>query len=87
MPVPGFSPERLALLDCASVTTTEYVLLLPPPEAVATMVMVLGPTTRGIAFDAVPELTATPFTVMVPFGSTAVGVIVIEATPFATLAA
>ena len=40
------------------------------------MVTVFAPTDRGIAGDAVPEVTAAPLTFIVAFGSAAVGVTV-----------
>ena len=51
-----------------------------------TVVIVFGPTFRGIAADAVPETTANPFTVIVALGSLAVGVAVVEVVVFKVLA-
>ena len=50
------------------------------------MVIVLGPTAKAILPDAVPEETATPFTVMIAVLSCAVGVTVTDVVPAAALA-
>ena len=60
--------------------------MVTPSWAVTTVVMVLGPTVKGRFCEALPEITAIPFTVMVAPGSAAVGVTVIDVTPFTTLA-
>ena len=51
------------------------------------MLIVFGPTDKGIAAEAVPEVTAVPFTIIEAAAAEAVGVTVIEVSPFATLAA
>ena len=55
-----------------------------PSCAVTNMVMVFAPTINGIAADAVPEVTAVPFTVTVAFGSVVVGVTVTDVMAFVT---
>jgi len=73
------------LADFARVTTIEYVLVVVPSCAVTTVVIVVAvPAARAIAPDAVPEVTATPLTFMVAFGSAAVGVTVTDAVALAT---
>ena len=49
------------------------------------MVMVLAPTANGRFCEALPDATATPFTVIVAVGSAAVGVMVMEVTVLATV--
>ena len=73
--------ERPALFDGARVTVTVYVLVVVPSCAVTTVVMVFGPTFSVIGPEAVPELTAAPFTVIVAVASLAVGVNVIGDMP------
>ena len=52
-----------------------YVLVLVPSWLVTTVVMVvLAPSAKAIGPDAVPEVTATPLTVMVAFACCAAGV-------------
>lgn len=48
--------------------------------------MVLGPTTKAIFPDGVPDVTATPFTVIVALASLLVGVIVTAVVELVTLA-
>ena len=60
--------------------------MVTPSVAVTMVVMVFGPTTKGILADAVPELTAVPFTVTVAVASLVVGVTVIEVMALLTLA-
>ena len=48
--------------------------------------MIFGPTTSGIAPDAVPLITGVPFTVTVAVGSVVVGVIVIFVVVLVTVA-
>src|SRR5690349_19013065 len=47
----------------------------------------LGPTAKPIEPEALPLLTAVPFTLIVAFASDVVGVTVTDATPLATLSA
>lgn len=77
--------DNVALDDTALVTVTVYVLLVLFC-AVTLAVIVLGPTTNGMLPDAVPDVTAVPFTVTVAVASLVVGVTVIDVTVFATLA-
>ena len=77
--------ERLALLDAAArVTVTVYVLMVTPSCAITTTGMALAPTASVWAAEAVPVATAVPFTVIVALASLAVGVMVMEETPYAT---
>ena len=76
--------DRLALVDAARVTDRVYVWVVVPSEAVTVMLIVFTPTDKAIGADAVPDATIALFTSIVAFGSAAVGVTVIDATPFAT---
>ena len=71
-------PERLALDEGARVTINVYVLVVTPSCAVTMVVIVFGPTINGIAPDAVPDVTAAPFTFIAAFGSALVGDIVMD---------
>ena len=91
-PVTGTSVPELKdrwlsaiLLDFALVTVIIYDWVVMPFCAVARMVMVLLPATKGIAADAVPDATAVPFTFTVALGSVVVGVTVTEVIALATL--
>ena len=55
-----------------------------PFWAVTTVLMVLGPTAKGMDSEAVPDATAVPFTFTVAFTSLVVGVNLIEETLLAT---
>jgi len=55
-----------------------------PSCAVTIVVIVFGPPTRAMLPDAVPELTATPFTVTVAVASLVVGVTVTDEMAFTT---
>ena len=61
-------------------------MVVVPSSAVTKVVIVFEPTASASAPDAVPEVTGEPSTVIVAVMSAAVGVTVIEVTPFATLA-
>ena len=63
-----------ALVDGALFTVIIIVLAVTPSWAVITVVMVLAPTDNGILAEAVPELTALPFTIMLAVASFAVGI-------------
>jgi hypothetical protein len=67
-------------------TVIIYVWLVAPPGAVATIVIVFGPTDKAIPADAAPEATVAPFTVMVVFAIRTVGVTVTLVTVLATAA-
>ena len=69
---------ELAALTLALVAVMLYVFVVTPSCAVTTTVIMLLPTLRGIELDAEPELTATPFTVIVAPAYVAVGVTVID---------
>ena len=58
--------------------------MVMPSWAVTTVLIVLGPTTKAILPDAVPEATTTPFTFMVALGSMVVAVTVTDATALLT---
>ena len=73
-------------MDAARVTVSVYVLVVVPFGAVTMVVIALAPNAKAIEPDALPELTAVPFTFTVAVGSLVVGVIVMEATLLATLA-
>ena len=73
-----------ALAAPARVTMMEYVFVVTPSWAVTTVVMVVWPTAKAIAPDAVPEVTVAPFTFIVAVGSAAVGVTVTEAVALTT---
>ena len=73
-------------MNAARVTVTVYDLVVVPSCAVTSVVIVLAPTFRLIAPEAVPEVTATPFTCIVAVESLAVGVTVILVTLSVTVA-
>lgn len=75
-----------ALLDTL-VTVVVYVFVVFPSCAVTTVVIVLVPTTKGMAADAAPDFIAVPFTVMLAVESLAVGVILTDAVALLTEAA
>ena len=85
VPLLILNAERLALAEAALVTVMVYVLVVTPSWAVTTVVMVLAPTFKAIGADAVPEVTAVPFTFTVDVGTAVTGVMVIVAAPFTTL--
>ena len=58
--------------------------MVVPSCAVTTVVNVFGPTVKGRLADGDPDLTATPLTVMVAFGSALSGVKVTDVTPLLT---
>ena len=77
--------ERLASAEGARVTMIAYVMVVVPSALVTTVVMVvLAPSAKAIGPDAVPDVTAVPFTAIVAFGSCAVGVTVTEAVALTT---
>ena len=57
-----------------------------PSGAVTTMLIVLAPCCSAIAPDALPDVTATPFTVTVAFATVVVGVTVTLEVVFDTVA-
>jgi len=67
-----------AFVDGALVTMIEYVLVVIPSWAVTTILIVLGPATKAILPDAVPEVIATPLTFIVAVGSMVVAVTVTD---------
>ena len=75
---------RLALDDAALVTVTVYVCVVMPFCAVTTVVMVLLPTFKGIADDALPLVTTVPLIVTVAVASLTVGVSIMLFMLFAT---
>jgi len=78
--------SKLSVPPDARVTVMVYVLVAEPPKAVTTVVMVFSPTANSIGPEAVPDVTAVPFTVTVALLAEVVGVTVILLTPFTTLA-
>ena len=66
--------ERLALPEGKRVTVIVSAFVLTPSWAVTIIIIKLGPTFNGMAPEAVPELTAAPFTVTAAVGSLVVGV-------------
>ena len=76
-PVETFKAESVATAEPARVTVTVYVLTAPL-SAVTKIVMVFEPTLRLMAPDAVAEVTAVPFTLILAKLLEAVGVTVIE---------
>ena len=77
MPAFRTRPESVDTAD-SLVTVTLYVLVVVPSWAVTTIVIVLGPTTSGIAWLAVPDGTVIPFTLIVAVASVTVARIVSE---------
>ena len=75
-----------ASYDFALVTVRVYVLVVVPSEAVTTVVMVLGPTTKGRLADADPDVILVPFTFTVAAASLVVGVTVTDVMVVATFA-
>ena len=69
----------VALLDPFLATDMEYVLFVTPSCAVTTTLIFVGLLLIAMACEAVPDVTACPFTVTVAFGSLVVGVTVNEA--------
>ena len=59
-------------------------MVVNPSCAVTTVLMVVWPTAKAIAPDAVPEVTAVPFTVIVALASCVVGVTVTDAVALLT---
>ena len=66
-------------------TTIKAVLVVVPSCDVTTVVMVLSPLAKAMLPDAVPEVTAVPFTVTVALGSSVVGVTVTDAIALLTV--
>ena len=58
--------------------------MVVPFWAVTTVLIVLGPATKAILPEAVPEAIVTPFTLIVAFGSTVVAVTVTDETALLT---
>ena len=85
VPLLILNAERLSLVDGARVAVMVYVLVVTPSWAVTMVVMVFTPTFSAIGEEAVPEVTAIPFTVTVDVGTAVTGVMVIVAAPFTTL--
>ena len=75
---------RSASVDAALVIVMVYVWVAAP--SVTTVVMVFCPTVNGMAADAVPDVTAVPFTVIVAAPSLAVGVTVMDVVALVSLA-
>ena len=74
-----------ALFDGSSlVTVSKIVLVEAPSAAVITVVMVFVPTLKGMPADGKPDDTNEPFTVIVAFGSAAVGITCIDVVVFDT---
>ena len=74
-----------ALGDGARVTIIEYVRVVVPSCAVTTVVMVVVvPPAKAMLADAVPDVTATPFTFIVAVASAAVGVTITDAVALTT---
>ena len=64
-----------------------YVLVVTPSGAVTTMGIVFDPTLNAMGADADPDIVVDPFTIIVELAPwVAVGVTVMELTPFKTLA-
>ena len=72
-PVQVYTPPRFLLTDM------EYVLFVTPSCAVTTTLIFVGLLLIAMACEAVPDVTACPFTVTVAFGSLVVGFTVNEA--------
>ncbi len=68
--------DNVATADGALVTVMVYVSVVLPSPAVTTVVIVFGPTAKGIAPEGVPEVTAMPLTFTVAVVSLVVGVTV-----------
>ena len=75
VPALNFKPARDALAEGARVTVIVYVFVVVPSCAVTTVVIVFSPTLKGIAAEAVPELTVVPFIFTAAFASDVAGVI------------
>ena len=74
-----------ALLDFALVTLMTYVWVVDPFWAVTMVVMaVVAPSAKAIDPDAVPDVTAMPFTFTVALTSCVTGVTVTDAVAFTT---
>src|ERR1700733_4886513 len=58
LPVPGLRSDRLSLVDGAFVTISVYVFVVVPFWAVTTVVMLLGPTTKGRLCETLPDVSA-----------------------------
>jgi hypothetical protein len=66
--------DNAAFVEGYLVMVIITVLVVIPSCAVIMVVMVFEPTFKAIGDDAVPDVTAAPFTVMVAFTSFAVGI-------------
>ena len=75
---------RLALEDAALVTVTVYVCVVIPSCAVTIVVMVLPPTFKAIADEALPLATVVPLTVTVAVALLTAGVRVNDVTALTT---
>lgn len=74
VPLLSAKAARPSFDDCARVIVMMQFLVVIPSCAVITVVITLVPTTNGMLADAIPDVTATPFTVIVAVGSLAVGI-------------
>jgi hypothetical protein len=88
---PSLSTSALSVLTVLSaaalLAVTVYVFVVVVSWAVTTTeIAVVDPAVRACALDALPDVTALPPTVTVAAASVVVGVNLIDATPFATLA-
>ena len=66
--------ERSAFEAAALLTVIITVLVVTPSWAVIKVVIVFAPTLSAIGAEALPDVTGTPFTVMVAVASLAVGI-------------
>ncbi len=82
------NPDRVASDDNAAalLTVTMYVCVVTPSAAVTIVVITLFPMDKLIGNEAFPLDTTTPFTIIVAFGSSAVGVTVMLTTVVLTAA-
>ena len=79
------SDDKFASVD-ALVTVTVYVLVVTPSCAVTIVVIILLPTFKEIALDALPLVTVVPLTFTVALAWFTVGVTVILVVALLTLA-
>ena len=77
-------PARLAPVGAALVMVIITVLVVTPSCAVSTIVTVFEPTFSAIACEAVPDVAALPFTVIVAVGSFAAAITCTELSVFGT---
>ena len=81
VPLLSARPLRLALVNAAErVTVNVYVFVVTPSWAVTMVEITLVPTFSAIGPEAVPDVTAVPFTVIVELDTAVVAVILIELT-------